>query len=288
LLATNTSSLSVARLQEGREHPGRIAGLHFFNPVHQMPLVEVVRAPATSDETVAALVRWAAALAKAPVVVKDSPGFLVNRILVPYLSEAVLLVSEGMKIGQVDQVMRRFGMPMGPLELLDQIGLDVAAHVARSVEPVFGNRLPPPQAFERMARQGWIGQKRGTGFYLHRGRRKQVNAPAEAVLRADHAEGAASPWAALPPAVRLREAQERMVLSMVNEAAACLDEGLVADAVTLDVAMVLGTGWAPHRGGPMRYAADRGFAVVVKSLRDLAQRYGRRFDPCPGLLRLAG
>src|SRR5262249_29301701 len=158
-------SLSVARLQEGRDHPGRIAGLHFFNPVHQMPLVEVVRAPATREETVAALVRWSAALGKTPVVVKDSPGFLVNRILVPYLNEAVLLVSEGMKIGHVDQMMRRFGMPMGPLELLDQIGMDVAAHVARSVAPVFGNRLPPSPAFERMARHGWLGQKNGTGFY---------------------------------------------------------------------------------------------------------------------------
>src|SRR5262249_22126122 len=145
VLATNTSSLSVARLQEGLTHPGRVAGLHFFNPVHKMELVEVAHTPTTDPRAVEMLAAWSVCLGKSPVVVRDSPGFLVNRILMPYLYEAVLLVAEGMKIHRIDQVMHRFGMggpsPMGPLELLDQVGLDVAAHIARALRPVFGTRF---------------------------------------------------------------------------------------------------------------------------------------------------
>ena len=141
LLATNTSSLLVRQLQEGLEHPQRVAGLHFFNPVHKLPLVEVVRAPATSEPTMAALSRWAVALGKTPVRVADSPGFIVNRILMPYLFEAVVLAAQGVPVTLLDTTMRRFGMPMGPLELLDQVGLDVAAHVARALRPIFADRL---------------------------------------------------------------------------------------------------------------------------------------------------
>src|SRR5262249_49900292 len=131
ILATNTSSLSVSLIQDGLQHPKRVAGLHFFNPVHKMPLVEVVSAPTTSEPTAAALAQWAVALGKTPVIVKDSPGFVVNRILMPYLLEAVVLAAQGVPIELVDKTMRRFGMPMGPFELLDQVGLDIAAHVGQ-------------------------------------------------------------------------------------------------------------------------------------------------------------
>src|SRR5262249_8989293 len=188
VLATNTSSLGVGPLLEGVRLPGRVAGLHFFNPVHKMPLGEGVRTPPTREETVAALVRWAVDLGKTPVVVKDSPGFVVNRILMPYLNEAVVLVAEGMPVERVDQAMRRFGMPMGPLELLDQVGLDVAAHIARAMEPAFGDRFAPNPAFARMKEKGWLGQKSGTGFYRHRGKKKKVNPEIPALLR-----GAAPP-----------------------------------------------------------------------------------------------
>ncbi len=150
VLATNTSSLPVERLQEGLAHPERVAGMHFFNPVHKMPLVEVARASASSELSLATLTQWAINLGKTPVLVRDSPGFVVNRILMPYLNEAVVLVSEGLDIEQVDRVMKRFGMPMGPLELLDQIGLDVAAHVAQSMQPVLAGRFEPNAAFEKM------------------------------------------------------------------------------------------------------------------------------------------
>jgi 3-hydroxyacyl-CoA dehydrogenase/enoyl-CoA hydratase/3-hydroxybutyryl-CoA epimerase len=272
-------------LQEEVGRPQRVAALHFFNPVHKMHLVEVARAPATSDHALAVLTQWAIDLGKTPVLVKDSPGFVVNRILMPYLNEAELLVAEGMKVEEVDRVMKRFGMPMGPLELLDQIGLDIAAHVAGSMRPVLGGRFEPNEAFERMRAKGWLGQKSGRGFYVHIGKSQKVNNEAENLLRV--VRPAPDKGIPLPPAVRLREARERMVLLMVNEAAMGLGEGLTAGAEAIDLAMVIGTGWAPHRGGPLRYADDRGLREVVQALTDLAARYGRRFEPCAELRRRA-
>jgi 3-hydroxyacyl-CoA dehydrogenase/enoyl-CoA hydratase/3-hydroxybutyryl-CoA epimerase len=280
VLATNTSSLPVESLQAGLEHPERVAGLHFFNPVHKMPLVEVARAPQSGEPALALLTQWAIALGKTPVLVRDSPGFVVNRVLMPYLNEAVLLVAEGLKIEQIDGVMKRFGMPMGPLEVLDQIGLDVAAHVAQTMQPLLTGRFEPNTAFEQMKGNGWLGQKSGKGFYVHKGKHPKPNALAQNLLRSPHVGGVAK---ALSPAARLTEARERMVLLMVNEAALGLSEGLTADAESLDLAMVMGTGWAPHRGGPLHYADDRGLPEVVQALRGLAARHGRRFEPCAEL-----
>jgi 3-hydroxyacyl-CoA dehydrogenase/enoyl-CoA hydratase/3-hydroxybutyryl-CoA epimerase len=285
ILATNTSSLLVRQLQDGLAHPERVAGLHFFNPVHKMPLVEVIRAPRTAELVGARCTQWAAALGKTPVTVQDSPGFVVNRILMPYLEEAIHLAVEGMPVERIDQTMRRFGMPMGPLELLDQVGLDVAAHVAQSVQPSLGQRFPPNQGFEQMRQRGWLGQKSGVGFYHYQGAKKKVNTVAVALLREGGNEGSQTLTDALPAAVQAREARDRMVLLMVNEALACLDEKLAADADTIDLAMVLGTGWAPHRGGPLHYAAERGYAEVFRTMTDLAQRHGLRFTPCPALAR---
>jgi 3-hydroxyacyl-CoA dehydrogenase/enoyl-CoA hydratase/3-hydroxybutyryl-CoA epimerase len=285
ILATNTSSLKVEQLQEGLEHPGRVAGLHFFNPVHKMPLVEVVRAPQTRDGVVNRLVTWAGHLDKTPVVVKDSPGFLVNRILMPYLNEAILLLGEGMRTELVDEAMRRFGMPLGPLELLDQVGLDVAAHIARAMQSVFGQRFAITPAFEQMQGRGWLGQKSKQGFYRYRGSRKKVHQAALDLIRRESQAAAPYSKEALPPEEQKREARARMVGLMVNEAAACLQEGIVEDAATLDLAMVLGASWAPHRGGPMRYAQDQGIGTIVKSLEELARRLGPRFEPCAELRR---
>ena len=288
LLATNTSSLLVASLQEGLRHPDRVAGLHFFNPVHKMPLVEVARAPASSDSALSSLTAWSIALGKTPVLVRDSPGFVVNRILMPYLNEAMLLLGEGVPVEEIDRTMKRFGMPMGPLELLDQIGLDVAGHVAASMQPVLAGRFPALGAFERMREHGWLGQKSGKGFYLYHGKKLKVNTLAQNLLHSVHDVSLPRLDPALPPATRLREARERMVLLMVNEAALALTEGLAADASRIDLAMVLGTGWAPHRGGPLRYADTRGVAEVVRSLQELEGRYGRRLEPCEEMRSRAG
>jgi 3-hydroxyacyl-CoA dehydrogenase/enoyl-CoA hydratase/3-hydroxybutyryl-CoA epimerase len=280
VLATNTSSLSVDRLQDGLAHPERVAGLHFFNPVHKMQLVEVARAPASSEAALATLTQWAIDLGKTPVIVRDSPGFVVNRILMPYLNEAVLLVAEGLTIEQVDRVMKRFGMPVGPLELLDQIGLDVAAHVEQSMQPVLAGRFEPNVAFETMRAAGLLGQKSGRGFYLHGGKKPTVNTQVQEMLRQERT----SP---LPVESRRTEGRERMVLLMVNEAALGLSEGLTTGAEAIDVTMVLGTGWAPQRGGPLRYADTRGLADIVTAFNTLATRHGRRFEPCAELKRRA-
>jgi 3-hydroxyacyl-CoA dehydrogenase/enoyl-CoA hydratase/3-hydroxybutyryl-CoA epimerase len=259
--------------------------MHFFNPVHNLPLVEIARTPRTNEKTIAAIARLAVALGKTPVIVKDSPGFVVNRILMPYLNEAVLLVSEGLSITQVDTVMTRFGMPMGPLELLDQVGLDVAAHVARAMQPALGDRFPANLAFEVMRDHNWLGQKNGVGFYHHR-RKKRLNELAQNALRAAH-PGGEDMGAYLPFAVRYQQARERMVLLMVNEAARCVAEGLTETPSALDLAMVLGTGWAPHRGGPLHYADERGLAEIVRVLTELAERHGPRFEPSAELRRVA-
>jgi 3-hydroxyacyl-CoA dehydrogenase/enoyl-CoA hydratase/3-hydroxybutyryl-CoA epimerase len=185
----------------------------------------------------------------------------------------------------IDQVMRRFGMPMGPLELLDQVGLDVVMHIAQTIQPVFGDRFPVNPAYERMVQMGWLGQKVGTGFYHHRGKKGRVNKAVQSLLRGPGVSS--SVIKKLPPAVQSQQARERMVLLMVNEAAACLGEGVVTNADTIDLAMVLGTGWAPHRGGPLGYAGERGLAEVVRALTELTERLGPRFEPCAELRRRA-
>jgi len=275
LLATNTSSLQVAQLQDGRTQPARIGGLHFFNPVHKMPLVEVVRGPATDEATVQALVRFAVDLGKVPVVVKDSLGFLVNRVLVPYLNEAVLLLQDGCAVKDVDRTMTRFGMLMGPLEVLDQVGLDVAGHIEGVLRPASSGRFPASTLMASMRERRWLGAKSGAGFYRYSGRRKRPNKDLAALA------GSAT---AAPP---LAAARDRMVLLMVNEAAMCLGEGIAANAETIDLAMVFGTGWAPHRGGPLRYADDTGLGAIVEKLTRLQAQFGPRFEPCTELHRRA-
>jgi 3-hydroxyacyl-CoA dehydrogenase/enoyl-CoA hydratase/3-hydroxybutyryl-CoA epimerase len=288
ILVTNTSFLGVRPFQEGIKHPERVAGLHFFNPVHKMPLIEVVQTPATSRQTIASLMQWAIDLGKTPVLVNDSPGFVVNRVLFPYLNEAVLLVEEGMPVKRVDQTMHRFGMPMGPLELLDQVGLDVAAQIANAMAPVLGEHFPASGGLGRMREKRWLGQKSGRGFYVYRKRKKRVHLGAVTALRTKAPAGSGAWMDGLTPHDQMLVARDRMVGLMVNEAAACLGEGLAENAATIDLAMVLGTGWAPHRGGPLQYGRDRGYAEVVRFLGVLAGRFGARFEPGAELTRLAG
>jgi 3-hydroxyacyl-CoA dehydrogenase/enoyl-CoA hydratase/3-hydroxybutyryl-CoA epimerase len=284
ILASNTSSLRIQDLQDGLRHPERVAGLHFFNPVHRMPLVEVVAAPATETPVLGRLKAWTAAIGKTPLIIKDSPGFVVNRVLIPYLNEAVLLVSEGLDIERVDQAMHKFGMPMGPLEVLDHVGLDVAQLIARVARPVFGDRLGPQAGFELLVSRGWLGQKSRIGFYRYHGRRKRANRLAQSALRVHTATAQLEPMSI---ADQQTVVQERLVGLMVNEAARCLGEQLVDDADTIDLAMVLGSGWAPHRGGPLRYARDCGPGKIVQILEKWAARRGDRYQPCVELRNMA-
>jgi 3-hydroxyacyl-CoA dehydrogenase/enoyl-CoA hydratase/3-hydroxybutyryl-CoA epimerase len=276
VLATNTSSLTVLSIAEGMPTAERVAGMHFFNPVHKMPLVEVVRHPGTSNEAVGRLVKLAIALGKVPAVVNDGPGFVVNRVLMPYLAEAVQMVAEGVGAAAVDKVMKRFGMMAGPLETLDQIGLDVAAHVARQS----GEATLAGAVFAKMVEKGWLGAKSGRGFYEHSSGTETPNAEVAALVRELY-KGPTMPES-LPLAARLAEARERLVLLTVNEAAKVRDAG-IAPADTVDLAMVMGSGWAPHRGGPLRYLATRGPSDVRESLSRLAERLGPRYAPAAGL-----
>jgi 3-hydroxyacyl-CoA dehydrogenase/enoyl-CoA hydratase/3-hydroxybutyryl-CoA epimerase len=279
VFASNTSALSITRLAEAASNPGRVAGLHFFNPVHRMHLVEVVRGKATDDGTVATLVELVRKLGKVPVVVADSPGFLVNRILFPYLDEGVRLAIETGRGQWVDEEAERFGMPMGPLELLDEVGIDVAAHVAGSLTGLTTDPSPTPERLAEMVKDGALGKKAGRGFYTHEKGRGQPTrwawdgrSPEPATK---HAPG------------ELSAIQKRLIYPMINEAAKCLEERVVTEAWVVDLAMVLGTGFAPFRGGPLHTADALGLDRVVREMEELSRTAGPRFEPAPLLRSLA-
>jgi 3-hydroxyacyl-CoA dehydrogenase / enoyl-CoA hydratase / 3-hydroxybutyryl-CoA epimerase len=277
VLATNTSSLSVDSLAQGLAHPERMCGFHFFNPVHRMPLVEVVRAVRTSDATLATAVALARRLGKTPVITADSPGFVVNRVLMPYLREALALLEEAYSIADIDGAMRAFGMPMGPFEVLDEVGLDVAHKVAAVLTAAFPDRMASSPALERLIEVGRLGKKSGMGFYRHGGKRRRPD---------PHVRG-------LLGVTRERKAQsstvlsERMVLAMINESAMCLEEGVVPDAGKVDLALVMGAGFPPFRGGPLRHADTIGLARVEARLIALRAEKRERFRPAELLSRLA-
>ncbi len=290
ILATNTSSLSVDAIAAGLPAPERVVGMHFFNPVHKMPLVELVRGKATSEEAVAATARLALALGKTPVVVKDVAGFLVNRLLGPYLDEAVRFLSEGVEPERVDAAARAFGMPMGPLELLDEVGLDIAAHAARSLEEAYGERMRTSPVVGRMLAAGQAGRKAGRGFYLWRADRKDSG------LKKQDVNPRLAEFLDLrgrrPAEISDGSLLDQLVLAMINEAYLCLAERVVEEARTIDLATVYGLGFPPFRGGLMRYAAARGPRDRVATLRriqaapDLLARSDARarFEPAPLLL----
>jgi 3-hydroxyacyl-CoA dehydrogenase/enoyl-CoA hydratase/3-hydroxybutyryl-CoA epimerase len=276
LLATNTSSLSVTELAAGLAHPERAVGFHFFNPVHRMPLVEVVRTPRTADWALLTALALARKLGKTPVVVNDAPGFVVNRILMGYLREAMHLLEEGFAMPAIDRSMRFFGMPMGPFELLDEVGLDVARKVAAVLVRAFPERMSPSPILDRLVEKGRLGRKNGLGFYRHRGARRVPDPQAR------HVAGLARER----PAPPLEHLAEPMVLAMINEAAHCLDAGVVADAGEVDLAMVMGTGFPPFRGGLLRYADTLGVGKIEARLNALRAQRGERFRPAGMLSRL--
>jgi 3-hydroxyacyl-CoA dehydrogenase/enoyl-CoA hydratase/3-hydroxybutyryl-CoA epimerase len=277
LLATNTSSLSVDALAAGLRHPERLCGLHFFNPVHRMPLIEVVKGTRTSDRALATAVAFARRLGKTPVVVNDAPGFVVNRVLMPYLREAMFLLEEGFELSDIDAAMRRFGMPMGPFQVLDEVGLDVALKVAGVLSKAFPDRMTPAAALDTLVAAGRLGRKTGLGFYRHRGRKRERDAHLRDILGLDPARRGAMPDLL----------SERMALAMVNESARCLEDGVTRTAGEIDLAMVFGAGFPPFRGGPLRYADTLGLPAVHARLMSLHAEKGARYAPCPLLARLA-
>ncbi len=277
ILATNTSALSIDAIAGCLADPTRVVGIHFFNPVHRMQLVEIVRGPRTSTVALDTALQFVKSLGKLPVLVNDSPGFLVNRILLPYMVEAVRVFREGCPVEKVDRLMLDFGMPMGPLRLSDEVGLDVAQHVAKDLE----NRLPKPvpmnDTLELMIAKGWLGKKSGRGFYeFAKGAREKPSGDVGFLQQ----EGAAR---SQDSATIL----DRMVLIMVNEAARCLEEGVVDSPEDVDFGMIFGTGFAPFRGGPLRHADSMGVAEAVKRLRALQKNVAPHFEPCARLVEMA-
>jgi len=279
IFASNTSTLPISSIAAAARQPRRVAGMHFFNPVHRMPLVEVIRAEKSSDETIATVFDLAKKMGKTPVVVRDAPGFLVNRILAPYLSEAVRLLEEGCRIEDVDGALAAFGMPVGPLALLDDVGIDVAAKGGQTMAAAFPERLPLSARFDAFTAERRLGRKTGKGFYRYRGTRREKPDPAAYALAGTRPAAKSS----LPPDV----IEARLLMPMINEAAFCLEDRIVDSAAKLDLAMIFGTGFPPFRGGLLQYADDLGADRIVNRLEDLAERLGPRFSPAPLLVEMA-
>jgi 3-hydroxyacyl-CoA dehydrogenase / enoyl-CoA hydratase / 3-hydroxybutyryl-CoA epimerase len=265
VLATNTSSIKIEVLAEKLKEPSRLVGIHFFNPVAQMQLVEIVHGAATVELPRQRALWFTRKLDKLPLPCRSEPGFVVNRILMPYLNEALFALGEGIPAATIDRTGTRFGMPVGPIELADVVGLDVALHVGRVLALAF-HRTVPEILVERV-QQKKLGRKSGEGFYVWKdGKAQPPNAP-------------------IPDAPA--DLEDRLILPMLNEAVAVLREGVVEDADLLDAAAIFATGFAPFRGGPLQYARSRGVAQVVARLTELEGRYGERFRPDPGWSSLA-
>lgn len=258
LLATNTSSIPLEVLSQALTKPERLVGLHFFNPVAKMQLVEIVKSAQTDPQVVRQAMAFCRHIDRLPLPVKSAPGFLVNRVLMPYLLEAVTLVEEGVAPPLVDQAALDFGMPMGPIELADTVGLDICLSVAK----ILGEQLqlPVPGRLQQMVDAGRLGRKSGEGFYRYVNGKKQP-------LPVD--KGAQVPI----------DVTDRMLMRFINEAMACLREGIVDDKDLLDGGIIFGTGFAPFRGGPMHYVESKGRQGIKDTLRGLEQRHGQRFHP---------
>ena len=260
VLATNTSSIKIESLCRKLADPSRLVGIHFFNPVAQLQLVEVVQGTSTRPQVVQDALKFTRKLDKLPLPCKSAPGFVVNRILTPYINEALFALESGIPAAVIDRAAVQFGMPLGPIELTDVVGLDVSLHVGRVLSEAFHREVP--KILIRLVDQKKLGRKSGEGFYQWRDGKAQK-------------EG--SPGLAVPA-----DLTDRLVLAMLNEAVCCLREGIVEDADLLDAGAVFATGFAPFRGGPLQYAKDRGITNVTQRLDELADRYGERFRPDAG------
>jgi 3-hydroxyacyl-CoA dehydrogenase / enoyl-CoA hydratase / 3-hydroxybutyryl-CoA epimerase len=261
LLTTNTSSIPLTELREHIARPAQFAGLHYFNPVALMPLVEIIRHDAMAPETARRLAAFCKAIDKLPVPVAGTPGFLVNRVLFPYMLEAIAAHAEGIPGPVIDKAALKFGMPMGPIELADTVGLDVAASVGRELAPFLG--LPIPAGLEAKLQSGKRGKKDGQGFYAwENGKPKKPEVPKDYKVPAD--------------------LEDRLILPLLNEAVAALHDGVVTDPDLLDAGVIFGTGFAPFRGGPISHIRAVGVDVLLAKLKALQAKYGERFAPRPG------
>ncbi len=263
ILASNTSSIPLEKIAKSMKEPSRLVGIHFFNPVAKMPLVEIVKSQETRDEIVHQAAAFVTQIKRSPVVVGSQPGFLVNRILIPYLLEAMILLEEGVPADRIDQAALDFGMPMGPIHLADTVGLDVCLSVGEILAESLGRDVP--SKLHQMVEDGHLGVKTGQGFYAYNKGKKISTTVSDN-------DGD----------LRTPDLTDRLILSMVNEAVFCLHQGVVSDQDLLDAGMIFGTGFAPFRGGPLHYAQQRGVIDVVAQLERLTEDHGNRFKPKAG------
>lgn len=274
VLATNTSALSIDELANSLKNPSRLVGMHFFNPVHRMQLVEVIYGSHTSGKAVEATLDFVKKIGKLPVLVKDSPGFLVNRILLPYLAEAIRLFQEGLDPMWIDHLMLQFGMPMGPLRLMDEVGFDTGQHVAKDLEARLPSAVPMNDVLVRFMERGWFGKKSGRGFYVYNSGSKGKETINPSLSQFQVAQKIQQ-----PDLSKADLARDRMVLLMINEAARVLEEKVATHPEDVDFGMIMGTGWAPFRGGPLRYADQLGIKMVVERLTELESKVAPYFKP---------
>ncbi len=279
IVASNTSTIPIARIAEVSRRPDRVLGMHFFSPVPKMPLLEVIVTPQTADEVTAGAVALGKRIGKTVIVVNDAPGFYVNRILAPYINEAGRLLDVGVGIDAVDQAMQNFGFPVGPITLLDEVGLDVAGKSGLIFHEAFGERMAPSKALRAVVDAGRLGRKGKSGFYTYdaTGKKGEVDASVYAML----------PTGAHRFDVAAEEIQRRLVLALVNEAVRCLEEGIVRSPRDGDVGAVFGFGFPAFRGGPFRYVDATGVAAVVEQLEELEYRFTGRFSPAELLVQMA-
>jgi 3-hydroxyacyl-CoA dehydrogenase/enoyl-CoA hydratase/3-hydroxybutyryl-CoA epimerase len=271
VFASNTSTIPITRIAEAARDPERVIGMHFFSPVAKMPLLEVIPGARTSPQTVSTAVAFGRRIGKTVIVVRDSPGFWVNRILAPYANEVGHLLAEGASIEEIDSMSVRFGFPVGPVTLVDEVGLDVALKVAGVMQDAYGDRLQPPPGpgIAALVKAGRLGRKSGRGFYIYKGGKKRGVDESVYTLLGIHPNGGPRP----------SEIMQRLVLGIVNEAARALGENVVRSPRDGDIGAIFGFGFPPFRGGPLRYADDLGAERVVTDLERLAERYGARFAP---------
>jgi 3-hydroxyacyl-CoA dehydrogenase/enoyl-CoA hydratase/3-hydroxybutyryl-CoA epimerase len=288
IVATNTSALPVSALADVTVSPEHVIGMHFFNPVSRMKLVEVIIAKQTSDETRERTLAFSRQIGKLPVVVRDSPGFLVNRLLFPYLLDAAELFESGLESDQIDSALVQWGMPMGPLRLIDEIGVDITIDIGNTLERAYGKRDHVSAVLLWLRDQQMLGRKTGAGFYKYEGKTHKPN-ESLAHWRRGHVvtgggdpgkdEGSTKTHPASPPPATDDDLTHRLILLMVNEAARCVEEKVVDSPEDADYGMILGTGFAPFRGGPLRFAEQFGLQKVVDELERLAQSE-EKFSPC--------
>ena len=279
IFASNTSTIPIREIAATAPHPERVVGMHFFSPVHKMPLLEVIVTPETSAETTATVVHYGRALGKTVIVVRDGPGFYVNRILAPYINEAGMLLDEGASIEAIDEAMTDFGFPVGPVTLLDEVGLDIAGKSGPIMAAAFGARMQPSDVLGRVIASGRLGRKARRGFYRYDNDGKR--------LGADDGVYALSASGSARRTMDVERLQRRMVLPMLNEAVRCLDDGIIRSPRDGDIGAVFGIGFPPFLGGPFRHLDTLGPATVVRQLDELDVEFPGRFTAAPRLRAMA-